>query len=1245
VKKPASATDPLWYKDAIIYELHVRAFADSNGDGIGDFPGLLSRLDYLQDLGVTCIWLLPFFPSPLRDDGYDIANYVDVNPSYGSLNDFRSFLDAAHQRNMQVMIELVINHTSDQHPWFKAARLAPPGSAAREMYVWSNTDQLYKDARIIFTDTEKSNWTWDETAKSYYWHRFFSHQPDLNFDNPVVIEEVLKAMRFWLDMGVDALRMDAIPYLVERDGTSCENLPETHVAIKAIRAAIDADYANRLILAEANQWPADVRPYFGDGDECHMAFHFPLMPRIYMALRQEDRLPIIDIMAQTPAIPNNCQWGLFLRNHDELTLEMVTDDERDYMYLAYSTDPRMRVNVGIRRRLAPLVDNNRRRIELLNSILLSFPGTPILYYGDEIGMGDNIYLGDRNGVRTPMQWNSDRNAGFSKSDPARLYLPVVMDPIYGYQVINVEAQLRDQSSLLHWTRNMIALRKLFQVFGRGSLKFLNPSNRKILAYLRDLDRGDGSHETVLCVANLSRFAQPVSLDLSEYAGFEPVEMLGYVPFPAIDKTPYALTLAPYSFLWLEIQPPSAQLEPRTEPQAAKLEDAGANQTAALDLLTRGWSGLQAGSGLALLETELTAWLPRQRWFAAKTRKIRSTRVLDWVELLAANAADTAIPAASGLPADSTIPPALFFIEIAYADGPAEIYQIPLAFSTGTDAEDLIANQSLSMVAAFATPTGSAVLHDATTREDFRQGLLTLIERNAILPLSTTRSTAGGDDDESRLQPHDVVSAWDAGPADAGSVPESAALAQDASAAAFPHPAGTPVAPAPLTAQLGEAATPARSSAPTTRSASMQQLEPSDSRFGRDPAPRRGCLDACASSAFVDAHLSQRLSSRVGSAEQSNTSILYGDQLILKLFRRLQPGENPDVEIGRFLTEVAGFHRMPPFLGEITMIPASGDKTTVAMLQRLVANQGDGWQWFLAQLAGFFPSVAALPAPHEFPAPSFLNKGEPHRESQDHAGPSLEAAALLGRRTAEMHLALAVPTSNPAFAAEPFTPEDLVRDARRIDAQITSALEALKIKLSTLKDLIADDAGLLLSRRIDVFTRANAITASTAGGQRIRIHGDYHLGQTLRIGSSSAEPGTEPGDFVVIDFEGEPTRPLAERRQKQSPLKDVAGMIRSLSYAAHSGLDQFLTANPDFANTSSSNNLADWALFWQNATSTEFLRAYREAIAANPALLPSAQQSQALLDAYLLEKALYELLYELNNRPAWLHIPLSGILNL
>jgi maltose alpha-D-glucosyltransferase/alpha-amylase len=1269
VKKLASATDPLWYKDAIIYELHVRAFADSNNDGIGDFPGLLSRLDYLQDLGVTCIWLLPFFPSPLRDDGYDISNYVDVNPSYGTLNDFKLFLDAAHQRNIQVMIELVINHTSDQHPWFKAARLAPPGSPEREMYVWSDTDQRYKGVRIIFTDTEKSNWTWDETAKQFYWHRFFSHQPDLNFDHPRVMDEVLKAMRFWLDMGVDGLRLDAIPYLIERDGTSCENVPESHAIIKRIRAVIDAEYENRLVLAEANMWPVDVRPYFGNGDECHMAFHFPLMPRIYMALRQEDRLPITDIMAQTPAIPYNCQWGLFLRNHDELTLEMVTDEERDYMYLAYSADPRMRINVGIRRRLAPLVDNNRRRIELLNSLLLSFPGTPILYYGDEIGMGDNIYLGDRNGVRTPMQWNSDRNAGFSKCDPARLYFPVVMDPIYGYQVVNVEAQLSDQSSLLHWTRNMIALRKLFQVFGRGSLTFLNPANRKVLAYLRELERSDGSHETVLCAANLSRFAQPVSLDLTPYAGFEPVEMLGYVPFPPIDTTPYAITLAPYSFLWLELQPASVKPQTSEADLAPVVESTGDGQLAALDLLTKGWAGFIAGHGLKLLEATLPAWLPRQRWFGAKTHTIESLRVLDWVEMPSATAAHREILPCSDLA--GTLPCALFFVEIVYTGSSADTYQLPLAFSMGAEAETLIIDSPLSVLATLGTPTGPAVLHDATVREDLRQGLLTLIERNVTLPVSTIRTAAldvaaslaaaasgqtanevlaageaadllehpdratheAADAGQVHLRPHEVFPA----------VEREEDTATSGQLDAFADPAPAPVSseaatPAPLTAQPGEAVPPQRIGPAANLTAAQQKFQPHESPAAGDPVPPDGRLDARASTAFAAARGSHALPARTGAVEQSNTSILYGMQLILKVFRRLQPGENPDVEIGRFLTEVAHFPRIAPFLGEIAITPPAGgeqaaERTTIAMLQGLVANEGDGWRWTLDRLAEFFGAVAELPAPPEVPAASFLSEREPPREAAQHAGDALQAAALLGQRTAEMHLALAAPTDNPAIAAEPFTPAHLSADARRIDAQITSTLEALKMRLSTLKDLIADDAGLLLSRRIDLFARAHAIVSPSAAGQRIRIHGDYHLGQILRSN----------GDFVLLDFEGEPARSLAERRQKQSPLKDVAGMIRSFSYAAYSGLDAYLTAHPEAV--SDSERLTAWTRLWQNAASSEFLRGYREGIAANPALLPGPQQAQSLLSAYLLEKALYELLYELNNRPAWLRIPLSGILSL
>ncbi len=1085
MKKPCSATDPLWYKDAVIYEIHVRAFADSNADGIGDFPGLISKLDYLQELGVTCLWLLPFFPSPLRDDGYDIADYVNVNPSYGTIADFQLFLDEAHARNMQVMIELVINHTSDQHPWFQLARRSPKGSPERNMYVWSDTDKLYDGVRIIFTDTEKSNWTWDEVAQQYYWHRFFSHQPDLNFDNPQVMHEVLNAMRFWMDMGVDGLRLDAIPYLIERDGTSCENVPETHVVIKQIRAAIDAEYENRLILAEANMWPADVRPYFGDDDECNMAFHFPLMPRIYMALRQEDRLPITDIMAQTPPIPDNCQWGLFLRNHDELTLEMVTDDERDYMNLAYAADTRMRINVGIRRRLAPLMDNNRRRIELLNSLLLSFPGTPIMYYGDEIGMGDNIYLGDRNGVRTPMQWNSDRNAGFSRAVPAKLYFPVIMDPIWGYQAINVEAQESDPSSLLHWTRNMIALRKLFQVFGRGTLEFLHPENRKALAYIRDYTHPDGHTETVLCVANLSRFAQPVQLDLSKYAGRHPVEMLGYVPFPAIDSTPYAITLAPYSFFWLELQPANAPpVQPVTAIAGEFIEDTLPLPPAAEPAAPSPTIAAVLDNERTTIEAALPAYIATQRWFGGKSRTIASTKIQSTIPIT-----DAAIIA---------------LIEVAYDSGEPDLYQLPLSLAT----QDQAAALQASSPNAIITSLGDATLFDASADAMFQQALLALI----IAGESTT------------------------------------------------------------------------------------------------------ALIAAHSSALDPARLAD-VPSRLSSAEQSNTSILYDSQAILKLFRNVRTSaENPDVEIARFLTEVAHFNNIPAYFGDLHR---ASDSTTLAFLQAFAPNDGDGWAWTLTQLDDFYKSVAGTPAP-----PSDL---------ANHATTYLEAATLIGRRTAELHLALATPTDDPAFAAEPYTADHLTSDRTRIQTQLNNTLNALQNALPTLPAEVQLPARQLLDLRHNLEVRIDNLTGDAAlFGQRIRIHGDYHLGQLLRTKS----------DFLIVDFEGEPARSLAERRQKQSPLRDVAGMLRSFSYAAQSALNTAGQLDP-IARPS----LEPWATAWEQAASAAFLTAYRDTIAANPDLTPAPGQFDALLLTLLLEKALYELLYELNNRPTWLPIPLTGLLTI
>ena len=541
-------SDELWYKDAIVYQLHVKAFADSNNDGIGDFAGLTEKLGYLQDLGVTALWLLPFYPSPGRDDGYDIADYGAINPDFGTMKDFKRFIVEAKRRGLRVITELVVNHTSDQHDWFKRARRSDPKSSARNWYVWSDTDQKYQGTRIIFTDTEKSNWTWDPEAGQFYWHRFFSHQPDLNFDNPRVVSAIVKVMKRWLDTGVDGFRLDAIPYLCERDGTNNENLPETHAIIRKLRAELDAYAKGKVLLAEANQWPEDVQEYFGKGDECHMAYHFPLMPRIYMAIAQEDRFPITDILRQTPDIPANCQWALFLRNHDELTLEMVTDVERDYLWSTYANDPRARINVGIRRRLAPLMDNDRRKIELMNSLLLSFPGTPIIYYGDEIGMGDNIYLGDRNGVRTPMQWTPDRNGGFSRADPARLYAPTIMDPVYGYEAVNVEAQSRSLSSLLSATKRLIAVRKSTLAFGRGTMTFIRPVNRSVLAYVRQY-----RDEVILCVANLSRSAQATELDLSAWKDRIPLEMLGRTRFPAIGELPYMITLAPYGFYWFQLK--------------------------------------------------------------------------------------------------------------------------------------------------------------------------------------------------------------------------------------------------------------------------------------------------------------------------------------------------------------------------------------------------------------------------------------------------------------------------------------------------------------------------------------------------------------------------------------------------------------------------------------------------------------------------------------------------------------------
>ena len=1086
----------LWYKDAIVYQLHVKAYQDSNDDGSGDFRGLTRRLDYVQELGVSAIWLLPFYPSPLRDDGYDIADYRGVNPRYGSLKDFRSFVREAHRRNIRVITELVINHTSDQHPWFQEARRARPGSSRRNFYVWSDTDQKFAGTRIIFTDTESSNWAWDPVAGAHYWHRFFSHQPDLNFDNPRVRQAIKRVLRYWLDMGVDGLRLDAVPYLVEREGTSNENLPETHAVIKELRAHLDEHYTDRMLLAEANQWPADVRPYFGDGDECHMAFHFPLMPRIFMALRKEDRRPIVDIIQSTPEIPESCQWALFLRNHDELTLEMVTDEERDYMYREYAADPRMKINIGIRRRLAPLLDGGRRRVELLNSLLFSFPGTPIVYYGDELGMGDNIFLGDRDGVRTPMQWTADRNAGFSRCDPARLYLPLIMDPVYGYQAVNVEAQERNPSSLLQFMKRLIALRRQHKAFGRGSLEFLRPRNRKILAYLR---RWRG--EVILCVANLSRHVQPAELDMSAFDGWTPVEMIGRTEFPPIGQLPYFLTLGPHAFCWF-------LLEPQAQPIRVQ---GGAESAVALPALSleEGWDQLYAQElRPTLLESVVQPFLQRQRWFQSKAREIVGLQLADWVKL------------GGGF--------TIALIEVRYADERRETYAMPLRAARGEPARRVSEEAGSAVLARVRTAEGEGVLYDA------------LVDRNACARLY-------------------------------------AAMADGRS---YVTAAGARV-----------------------RAFSTQALE----------GPSR------------EVSAVRRLS-----AEQSNTSVVLDETSILKLFRRVERGPNPDLEIGLYLTERTEFPNLAPVAGGIELHGEGGEPITLAMLQIFVPNEGDGWTHMLRLLDSSIAAWRGTPAPAELldgprVSPLELGRRAPPGPLVESAGAALDTARLLGRRTAEFHLALAGERRDRAFVPLPITPDWLQGLADELERNARSVLELLGGRAKQLPAALAAAVDELLGRSAALLRRFRLLDGLAMRAVRIRCHGDYHLGQTLYLAR---------GDWLLVDFEGEPLRSLADRRAKQSPLKDVAGMLRSFDYAAQAALRDAASGCGDLD--------PGWLSGWGAWVAAAFLEAWLERSSGAAYVPDAARDLNALLDAFLLDKALYELRYELNNRPDWLAIPLEGI---
>ena len=1090
-----TSDDPLWYRDAVIYQLNVKAFFDSNNDGVGDFKGVTAKLDYVKELGVNTIWLMPFYPSPLRDDGYDISEYEDVHPQYGTLQDFREMLNAAHERGLRVITELVINHTSSDHPWFQAARRAPPGSPERDFYVWSDTDQIYQGTRIIFTDTETSNWSWDPVAKAYYWHRFFSHQPDLNFDNPAVLEAVFKTMRFWLDMGVDGFRLDAIPYLVERDGTSNENLPETHAVIKKLRAAIDAEYKNRFLLAEANMWPEDVREYFGDGDECHMAYHFPLMPRMYMAIAQEDRHPIVEILQQTPEIPEGCQWAIFLRNHDELTLEMVTSKERDYMYSMYAADPRARINLGIRRRLAPLMENDLDRVKLMKSMLLSMPGSPIIYYGDEIGMGDNVFVGDRNGVRTPMQWSPDRNAGFSRADPQRLYLQPIMDAMYGYEALNVETQARDQSSLLNWTRRMLAVRKTSHAFGRGKRTFLKPGNRKILAYLSEYE-----DDVILTVFNLSRAAQPVELDLSAYKGRAPVEMLGRVTFPPIGDLPYLLTLPSYGFYWFRLSaeaviPPWHQdgLDLQERPVLVLFD----GWTSFFRDRVMPWRIGMAERMRAQFETDtLPRYLELQRWYAAKGQAVRRARIDDhavWTE--------------AGHE---------WMLPLLSIEGPQEsaAYFVPLALAWEETDEERLKRLSPGGLARIRQQANVGVMGDAFHDEVFCRAVVRAIGANR--EVATERGVL-------RFRP---TSAF-------------AGLAQD-----------------------------------------LDEL----------PVSRPG-------------------------AQSSNTVVTLGESLFLKGYRRLRPGVNPELEVGRFLTEVARYPHCVPVAGALEYTAHDGTQMTLALVQSYVANQGDGWDYTLGYLERFLEDIRL--SPDEPPA--------------DVHGGYLELAAMLGRRTAELHRALALRTGYPSFDPEPLTAQDLQAYRVRAATEAGETLALLERRLADLPPATQADAQAVLARRPAVLERieaaANDPATLQAGGVKTRYHGDYHLGQVLVTGN----------DFVIIDFEGEPGRSFEERRAKGSALRDVAGMLRSFNYARWAALKHASQSTEELLRLDAA------VQQWEQATRTAFLEAYAGATAR--ASGHEREGADALLRLFELEKALYELRYELNNRADWVQVPLQGILAL
>ncbi|MFW6291741.1 MAG: maltose alpha-D-glucosyltransferase [Spirochaetota bacterium] len=1090
-------SDAPWYKDAIIYELHVRSFYDSNGDGMGDFRGLTERLDYLQDLGVNAIWLLPFYPSPWRDDGYDISDYRGVHPAYGTVRDFKRFLREAHARDLKVITELVINHTSNQHPWFERARRAKPGSTYRDFYVWSDSPDRFRDARIIFQDFETSNWTWDPVAGSYYWHRFFSHQPDLNFDNDAVKRAVLGALDFWFGMGVDGLRLDAVPYLYEREGTNCENLPETHQFLKEMRAYVDAHYEDRMLLAEANQWPEDTVPYFGEGDECHMAFHFPLMPRLFMSARMEDSFPLIDILEQTPEIPANAQWGIFLRNHDELTLEMVTDEERDYMYRVYARDPHHRVNLGIRRRLAPLLENDRRKLELMNVLLFSLPGTPVIYYGDEIGMGDNVYLGDRNGVRTPMQWSPDRNASFSGANPQSLYLPVIIDPEYHFEQVNIETQQGNSSSLLWWMKRLIATRRRYRAFSRGTIRFVPTSNTHVFAFVREYE-----DEKVLVVANFSRYSQSADLYLEDYADHVPEEIFSQNEFPTITDRPWSIMIGSSDYYWFALR----------RIAGPAVEDGG-GQPLEISVSSRDWSSFSPALKEALEQGTLQAYLTASRWYREKSSRIRRLRIDDYGSLGPADARSW-----------------LVVVRVDLASDRSDTYLLVISRASAAEAEYVVSENPTAVICQIGADGSDGVLYD---------GVANPVVRTALLRMFTSRRKLG-------LQKGQI------------------------------------------TVRRGKNLT----------------------RLAREADPG---------------------SSRVLKVEQSNTSILYPDAFFFKLYRKLEEGVNPDVELLQYLTEVKRFPHVPTYAGSLEYARGRRENAAAGLLISLEANQGDGWSYATAAVDRFFDNVLERSDGNEFRAPASIFEvgiADVPNDFLDLAdGLFFEMLDLLGRRTGELHLALADGATRPEFAPEAFSKLYQRSAYQNLRSQIRRTMTMVRKAARRL-----DDAGRVL---VDTFLASEQlmldfvarITDHKIDAEKIRIHGDYHLGQVLFTGR----------DFVIIDLEGEPARTLSERRLKYSAFRDVAGMIRSFHYAVSSRFLERTTLRPEDREA-----LEPWIEPWYGYASSTFLSSYLDTVDGAGFVPDDRGDAELLLGTFILEKAVYEIGYEINNRPDWLMIPLRGV---